>query len=302
MPTYDMRAFYEGLVAHGLIIPSAILGTFGRGPVFEDVLERLDQIILSFADADGAERLHFPPVIDRSIIERTGYYESFPHLIGAVHSFCGKELQARQLAEKAKSGEPYADMLDITDVALAPAACYPVYPTYRGKLPPGGKLVTLIGWAYRHEPSEEPTRMQAFRVREYVRLGGADEVVQWRDTWLERGLQILRDLQLPMKADVAADPFFGRAGKMLAAGQIEQKLKFEVLIPIISEENPTAVCSFNYHQDKFASAFDIKTPDGETAHTACLGFGMERFAMALFKHHGFEPKEWPAEVRARLWP
>ena len=48
--------------------------------------------------------------------------------------------------------------------------------------------------------------------------------------------------------------------------------------------------------------FGIQTPDGETAHTACLGFGLERNVMALFRHHGFDPKEWPADVRKRLWP
>lgn len=299
MPTYDLQEFYDGLVAHGLIIPSAVQGTFGRGPVFEDVLEHLDRAIVQLEG--GAEAMHFPPVIDRHIIERAGYFESFPHLIGAVHSFCGKELQARELAERARNGQPYAEMLDMTGVALAPAACYPVYPTCQGILPEGGRLVTLIGWAYRHEPSPEPTRMQAFRVREYIRLGTPNEVLQWRDDWHERGVKFLEELQLPAESSVAADPFFGRAGRMLAAGQVEQKLKFEVNVPVISLENPTAVCSFNYHQDKFATTFDIKTADGNVAHTACLGFGMERVVMALFKAHGFKVEQWPDAVRARLW-
>ena len=95
---------------------------------------------------------------------------------------------------------------------------------------------------------------------------------------------------------------FGRGGKVLAAGQKEQKLKFEVLVPVISRENPTAVCSFNFHQDHFASTFQISTADGNMASTACLGFGLERIAMALFRTHGFEPDSWPAEVRRQLWP
>ena len=88
---------------------------------------------------------------------------------------------------------------------------------------------------------------------------------------------------------------------MLAAGQIDQRLKFEVLIPVISTENPTACCSFNYHQDKFGKAFDIRVVDGQVAHSACLGFGLERVTMALFKTHGFVPTSWPKAVRARLW-
>lgn len=301
MPTYDIPEFYAGLVAHGLIIPVGVQGAFGRGPVFEDVVTHLDAAIVRLAAEDGAEVMAFPPVVNRNIIEKTGYLDSFPQLAGMVHSFCGKELAARELGERARTGQPYADMLGITDVALSPAACYPVYPTCKGTLPPGGRLVTLISWVFRHEPSEEPTRMQSFRMREYIRLGLPDEVVAWRDMWLERGVNFLRSLELPATPDVASDPFFGRGGKMMAAGQIEQKLKFEVLVPVISEENPTAICSFNYHQDKFGQAFEIRTSDGEVAHTACLGFGMERVAMALFKTHGFAPAEWPSAVRKRLW-
>jgi seryl-tRNA synthetase len=112
----------------------------------------------------------------------------------------------------------------------------------------------------------------------------------------------MKSLGMPAKSDVASDPFFGRGGRMLAATQRDQQLKFEVLIPVISEEKPTAVCSFNWHQDHFAKNFEIKTHDGEVASTACLGFGLERVCMALFKHHGFDPKTWPAAVREKLWP
>ena len=143
--------------------------------------------------------------------------------------------------------------------------------------------------------------MQAFRVREYIRAGTPDACVEWRDKQLERGLEILRALGLPSQTDIAADPFFGRSGKLMADGQKAQKLKFEVLVPVISESEPTAVCSFNYHQDKFGSAFGIRLACGDTAHTACLGYGMERMAMALFRHHGFAPAKWPAALRARLW-
>jgi seryl-tRNA synthetase len=144
--------------------------------------------------------------------------------------------------------------------------------------------------------------MQAFRVRELVRVGTADEVVGWRDMWLERGVRIMKSLGLPAKSDVASDPFFGRGGRMLAANQRQAKLKFEVLVPVISEENPTAVCSFNWHQEHFSKIFAIHTADGTLAQTACLGFGLERICMALFKHHGFDPSTWPTAVRDVLWP
>jgi seryl-tRNA synthetase len=143
--------------------------------------------------------------------------------------------------------------------------------------------------------------MQAFRVREFVRVGTPDVVVDWRDMWLTRGVELLRSLGLAARSDVASDPFFGRGGRMLAANQREQKLKFEVLVPVISETEPTAVCSFNYHQDHFSKIFEIKTSTGELAQTACLGFGLERCVMALFKTHGMVPAEWPSAVREKLF-
>jgi seryl-tRNA synthetase len=133
-------------------------------------------------------------------------------------------------------------------------------------------------------------------------MGRPDEVLAWRDGWLQRGMDLLQSLGLPVQSDVAADPFFGRTGKMLAANQVEQRLKFEILVPVISLEKPTAICSFNWHQDHFSSKFGIRNADESVAHTACLGFGLERVALALVKAHGFDPQSWPRDVRAQLWP
>ena len=300
---YDIEGFHDGLVRHGLIVPAGVQGVFGRGAVFEDVLERFNALVSEVARDDGAQTMAYPPVIDRDILEKVHYLDSFPHLCGAVHSFFGNAIEALALAERAKDGGNWGELLGQTSVVMNPAACYPVYPSLGGK-PMGadGRLITMTNWVYRHEPSPEPTRMQSFRVREFVSAGTPSQVVEWRDMWLQRGLTLLRSLGLPAESDVATDPFFGRGGKFLAQAQKAQKLKFEVLVPVISRENPTAVCSFNFHQDHFSSTFGIRTADGELANTACLGFGLERVTMALFKAHGFVPAEWPKEVRARLWP
>lgn len=298
---YDIEGFHEGLVRHGLIVPAGVPGVFGRGAVFEDVLERFNALVSQVGRNDNAEAMAFPPVIDRTILEKVHYLDSFPHLCGAVHSFFGNAIQAMALAERAKEGGDWGELLGQTGVVMNPAACYPVYPMLSGTLPEGGRLITMTGWVFRHEPSPEPTRMQSFRVREWVLAGTPSQVVEWRDMWLQRGLTLLRSLGLPAVSDVATDPFFGRGGKFLAQAQKAQKLKFEVLVPVISRENPTAVCSFNYHQDHFSSTFGIRTADGEVANTACLGFGLERVTMALFKTHGFVPADWPPTVRAILW-
>ena len=299
---HDREKFYAGLVDHGLIIPVGVAGAFGRGALFEEVLDRFNNLVSRLSQGDEAEVCMFPPVISRDVLERSKYLDSFPQLCGAVYSFFGKERQAKALSDRVHAGDEWGDLLGITDVVLNPAACYPVYPSFTGTLPKDGRLVTMLNWVYRHEPSPEPTRMQSFRVREFVRVGTPNQVVEWRDMWLQRGVNLLCSLDLPARAEVAADPFFGHAGKMLAVSQKEQKLKFEVLVPVNSEQDPTAVCSFNFHQEHFGETFGIATEDGNVANTACLGFGLERIVMALFKTHGFDPESWPQNARQQLWP
>jgi seryl-tRNA synthetase len=299
---YDIATFYDDLVKNDLIIPNGVHGAYGRGTVFEEILKGFNELVSRVAAPDGAQELMFPPIVPRTLIEKVGYMDNFPQLAGSVHSFVGNEAQAREVSGRIHAGERWEDLLGITDVMLTPAACYPVYPVFSGLLPNGGRLITVMNWVYRHEPSTEPTRLQSFRMREYIRIGKPDEVLAWRNAWLQRSLTLLKQLGLPVQSDVASDPFFGRAGKMMAANQIDQQLKFEILVPVISAEKPTAICSFNWHQDHFSSVFGIRSADETPVHTACLGFGLERVTLALIKTHGFDPKSWPTAVRELLWP
>jgi seryl-tRNA synthetase len=191
----------------------------------------------------------------------------------------------------------------MTDLVLTPAACYPVYPAIaaRGQLAAGGITIDAGGaYVFRREPSGDPARMQIFHQREIVRIAEPETVQAWRDLWRDRAVQLLGQIGLQVKLEVATDPFFGRSGRMLAASQREQQLKFEVVTQIAGPE-PTAIASFNYHQEHFASAYGIRLADGSEAHTACLGFGLERITIALFRTHGLDLRAWPTDVRGRLW-
>src|SRR5579871_6579074 len=131
---YEAQAFHDGLVRAGLIIPARVPGVFGRGAVFEDVLARFDAAVGKLEPADF---IVFPPTIERRILEEVGYMDSFPQLAATVHGFAGKELDARKLAERIHAGGAWGDAMTMTDVALNPAACYPLYPTLPGTIPAG---------------------------------------------------------------------------------------------------------------------------------------------------------------------
>lgn len=300
-PCPQEKEFTNQLLAAGLLIGCGVPGVFAKGRGFEEVLEALDRLISATTTTDGAEFMRFPPIINRRSFERSEFLNSLPHLAGSVFSFSGTEEQHRELVRRLQAGEDWSALQSVTDVVLTPAACYPLYPLCAGTLPQGGRLVDLASWCFRHEPSPDPARMQMFRMREHVRLGDPGGVQTWRDTWLQRGLELLKSLQLPVCDALANDPFFGRGGRLMAASQRELQLKFELVVPIASAQ-PTAVMSFNYHQDHFGDLFGIRTADGAVAHTACLGFGMERIVLALLKTHGLDRASWPAAVRQRLWP
>ncbi len=171
-----------------------------------------------------------------------------------------------------------------------------------GVLPEGGRRVEVYGYCFRHEPSPDPFRMQSFRQHDYVYLGTPDGARAHRDRWIERGLETLTGLGLPVSSVIANDPFFGRPGRMLAANQRNEELKFELVTPVFESGRSTAISSSNCHLDHFGRPFGIETADGEVAHTACFGFGVDRITLALLDRHGLDPERWPAGVRARLWP
>ena len=250
-----------------------------------------------------AEVLRFPPAMSRTEFERSEYMKSFPQLAGSVHAFCGDEHQHQRVLQCLDRGDDWTESQKPTYVVMTPAACYPVYPVVAraGALPADGRIVDVFSYCFRHEPSLDPTRMQLFRMREYVRIGTPEQIVSFRETWIERGTRMIEALRLPNAIDLANDPFFGRGGKIVANSQREQNLKFELLIPIEHDDRQTACLSFNYHMDHFGLLWDIRTATGDVAHTGCVGFGLERLTLALFRHHGFDIEAWPREVRDVLW-
>jgi len=294
------QQFLEQLIDRRLLIPSGVDGIYGRGHWFETVCERMDAYVTRVGAPDGAEYMRFPPVVTRKNYETSEHLDSFPDLVGVVHGFRGTDKDHKALLAKWKAGEDWSAEMKHTEVVLTPAACYPIYPTLKGKLPPEGARVDVQSYCFRYEPSKDPARMQSFRQREHVRIGRPEDVREFRDLWQQRGEEMLKNLQLDCWVDVANDPFFGRAGKMLAANQRDQSLKFELLVPINSRQKPTACVSFNYHQDHFGHLFGIELNEGGWAHTACVGFGLERIALGLFKQHGLDIKQWPAKTRETL--
>lgn len=300
MPTQVSNERLEAITST-ILQPTAALGVQGRTAVYEEVIDGLTALITSHRP-DGTEVLRFPPVMSRALLEKSGYLKSFPHLLGCVSSMTGTESKIRSLVEGKAAGQEWVDALVATDLVLTPAACYQVYPIIaaRGDVPLTGVLVDVESFCFRRETSSELGRMQAFRMREYVCIGAPETALAFRESWKAKAEQLANRLGLPFTLAPASDPFFGRAGKLMAVNQVEQALKFELLVPVNSQEAPTACMSFNYHQDHFGTTWGLRTDDGAVAHTACSAFGLDRLTIALFATHGLDLEAWPSGVRDAL--
>ena len=294
--------FRSELLAAGLLLGTGVDGLYGKSAVYESVVTALDRLITARMVDRPAEVLSFPPVLARWVFDRTDYLKSFPDLMGSVHTFRGNDRQHAQLISLAESGGDWPAALVPAEVVLCSATCHPVYPLCTGTLPEGGRRFEVNGYCFRCEPSIDPSRMQAFRMHEYVYVGEPDSAQLHRDGGLERGLELLGQLGLDVEAVPANDPFFGRLGTMLAANQLDEALKMEIVTPVCSTERPTAIMSANCHRDHFGAPFGIDDSSGSTAHSACVAFGVDRVTLALLKNHGLDPGQWPADVRRLLWP
>jgi len=56
-------------------------------------------------------------------------------------------------------------------------------------------------------------------------MGTEAHVTTFRQTWMDRGVDMMKSIGLDVEIDVANDPFFGRAGRLLANNQRDQNLK-----------------------------------------------------------------------------
>jgi hypothetical protein len=160
-----------GMTLQALFQSSGVDGVRARTQLFERAVEGLTGLI-SRLRAPDAEVLRFPPVTNRSHIEKSGYLHSFPHLLGAVCCLHGGEGEIRA-AISGPGAKEWVTATTPTDLVLTPAACYPLYPLVasRGAIAAGGLVFDVASDCFRHEPSQDIDRFQSFRMREFVCMG-----------------------------------------------------------------------------------------------------------------------------------
>lgn len=300
MPSAAAVSFRDELLESGHLVPLGPDGLYARSRGFESVAEALQAAVRGGFGDPAPVQLALPWVMPASLLVDSDYIRSFPDLTGSVFGFAGDDQQHARLLATLEAGGQWTDELVVTDLALCPAGCHPLYPMVAGRVLPSRLRLDAVGHCFRQEPSLDPARMRSFRQHEQVCVGTPEDAEAHRLDWLDRAQVLFADLGLVIEREIANDPFFGRVGRVLASGQRAQGLKEELLADVGGRR--TAIASGNNHLDHFAVPFDITMSDGSRAHTSCIGFGLERVVLALLSRHGLDIDGWPVAVRDILWP
>ncbi|GAA3971186.1 hypothetical protein GCM10023085_61730 [Actinomadura viridis] len=279
-------------------------GQIGVGEPVLSLMDRLDGRIRALVAAEfGAEEHRYPTLIPTSAMRRCGYLRSFPQLTMFVARLHGDVDTYRTFLDELAAGADPSGALRShagdADHCLPPTMCFHTYHRFAdAPLPGGAATVTARGKSFRYEARYRRSleRLWDFTIREVVLLGPRDRVLADRRRLMERAWDLMDDLGLGGRCEVAGDPFFADAGTAERVwSQHLLELKYELRLPLDGDRD-VAVASFNFHDRFFGESFGIGGADGPV-HTSCAGFGLERLAYAFLCRHGADPARWPARVR-----
>ena len=254
---------------------------------------------------------HFPAFVDHETLHKCGYIESHPNAVSFVANVVEDldVLEAYRLANSCAEGPamPPREHIHHDGMCLNPAACLPAYPTLAGKtLGEEGYVISWLGRVFRYESRNISglDRLYEFNVREIVFLGSDEYVADRRIQALPLIQQFAETVDLDMSLQSATDPFFATISAAKKFFQQAYDVKSEILLPILradGERKMLAGGSVNIHGSFFGERFDIRMADGSVAHTSCIGLGIERWVLAAFTQHGFDPGRWPDEIREAIF-
>lgn len=259
-----------------------------------------------YATAFAAEDGHFPALVDADTLHKCGYFDSHPNAV----TFIGNMMEDFDAIEQFRAANscsegallPPHEHVHHDGMCLNPAACFPCYPSLQGQTFEEGRCFTWLGRVFRYESRNINglDRLYEFNVRELVFVGTEEYCRDVRSRSLPVVAELSDFFDLDVRVQTATDPFFATVSAAKKFWQVAQEVKNEIKIPVLDgagDEKLLACGSINLHGNFFGTRFDIKDAAGEPVQTGCVGLGIERWVLAAFTQHGFEPDRWPKSVR-----
>lgn len=284
----------------GLLTATGVPGIYHRSFEFEKIIRGIESCISRAGGSETRRKMFCSSVMARTTLKRCGFLTSFPDLVGTISSFTGSDTEVATLRKRVVGGDDWSDLLATTQLVLCSAACQNIYPLVADTpIPPEGLVFELKAQCFRHEPSDDLARMLTFRQHEYVFIGTEHDARGHAELIRENFCALLNGLGISYEVQIANDPFFGRMGRLLAESQHQKSLKYEFVVPLFPDER-RSIGSANFHEDHFGSSFGLRMHDGSVAHSSCVGFGLERVALALLFRHGVDVAAWPVAIRTQL--
>jgi hypothetical protein len=245
------------------------------------LLRALDALFLSWAhETDAVERRY--PFLARTLdLDVVDYYDNSPHLfMAATTAEPARLADALAGAERPIVALSNAVLCDAWFV-LPPAACYWVYFSLRGTdVPAEGCRYTTAATCFCAEERDDGLRGPLARtMREIVYVGTAGGANEHVAVFEQRVDDLAGRLDLAITTAVSTAPAVERNGSGALAPPAFPA-KRDVLV------GGLPVSSVSYHRDFFGERCAITLPDGNAAHTSCVGFGLECWVHALLERYG----------------
>ncbi|MFB6364685.1 hypothetical protein ACFCP7_11530 [Paenibacillus elgii] len=256
---------------------------------------------------EGITEEQYPAVIHCDTLNKTNHFTSFPEHIHFL-SHLREDLDIIETFSQSirdAGGWKQEQPLDLNanlakpQFTMNPSTCYHCYEGLQNETLEGdGVTVTAISKCHRFESRNHTDfgRLLDFSMREIIFVGKPEYVKENR----LRAIEYLKELAVEWNVDsmleIANDPFFTNDFQVKASFQRNQEMKYELRLTIPNINKSIACSSVNFHSNTFGNAFNIKMGK-RNAVTACVGFGIERWAFAFLAQYGLDEANWPVSFR-----
>jgi seryl-tRNA synthetase len=241
-------------------------------------LNAIDEYFKNKALELKAVQYHIPAMIGKEVLDKCGYFSSFPHHITRA-SFLKPEHYG-QIIEGAEIGD---ECTCNSNMYFTPAACLHFYPMVEGQTI-DERIITTRSRVYRYEENrfDGKCRLWDFTVREIVFLGSTEFVAAKLDIFKTYATEFAERIGLSIQFEGASDHFYpGAKNKVKGKLQLVNSLKDELKTLIDGEY--VAIASFNTHGYHFSKPFNFD--NGGKIVSGCIGFGLERWVAALSENN-----------------
>jgi seryl-tRNA synthetase len=281
-------------------------GRYGFGPRTTRLMQAFQRLVDDRARGIRATPYVFPTVIGGDLLERCSYIKSFAQSVSLV-SHLREDLHGIQdfAATTRWEGEHLhydASRLAPASCLLSPSVCFHWYAVNAGMRHAQLQTSTATGKCFRWESGNLSglERLYDFTMQEIIFLGRAQEVLAKRQEAIVAATAFFDALGVAYEIRSATDPFFIDTYATQTTFQKAFDLKFEVRALLPYKNATFAVGSFNYHQDVFGRAFDIRDTEDQFLHSGCEAYGLERIALMVFAQFGLDPAGWPKSLAEQL--